>query len=136
MPIKSTGDPRYPKRPASAGERMIIDGIDLGPSMPPQEIYILLRRLMDLDNDEIITAFRIGRDRVARDMGPNPVDAAVPALGYLSKADRDIALSQTADVSRSRLVAWRKRARDMTWLELRILLLGLHSVVLDNKTAP
>jgi hypothetical protein len=43
----------------------------------------------------------------------------------LSDAEIDHAIAAVAEITPSRMEAWRRRGREMTWLELRVFLLGL-----------
>lgn len=51
-----------------------------------------------------------------------------PALAELSEADRIAAVEQAREVTKSRVMAWRKRNRHMSWDELRILFVGLREM--------
>lgn len=130
MPITGKGDDRYPMRPQAMRPRMIHDGIDLGTAMTPCDVYIELRALLFLEDDELIEAFRIGAaDIMEADAGPG--SALVLHVG-----NRDAVCHAALAVTRSRLVAWRRRAREMTWPELRVLMLGLRSVVRNQAGRP
>jgi len=114
--------PRYPKHPPTVGPRMKLDGVDLGPAMLPQDILIWMR-LCGMDDEEIIPAFQAGADRLERVVE----DPASPdrVMAELTVEDRAEAVRQAREVTPSRVLAWRRRHRQMTWLELRALYVGL-----------
>lgn len=118
---KSDCERRYRKRSPTAGPIQIVDGVDLGPSMRPQDIYILLRHTFELEDDEMLDAFAAAADRVEADLSGD----GERAMAELTDAQRERAMAEAREVSRSRLDAWRRRGREMSWLELRMLLLGL-----------
>jgi hypothetical protein len=97
---------------------MTIDGVDLGPSMTPQDVLIWLRIGCGLDDADVLPALRAGADRLEQ-------TGDLLAMAELSDADRAAAVRQARDATNSRLVAWRRRNRQMTWLELRALFVGL-----------
>lgn len=114
MANTSNGKPRYPHRPPSV---MAGEAGHLGPAMRPQDIFVLIRRASDLrDDHEVVEVLRLGAAAI------HDQPSLVPDL---SDADRDTAITQAGDATPSRVMAWRKRAREMTWLELRVLLIGL-----------
>lgn len=126
MPRDSRGELRYPSRPRNAGASQIsADGVDLGPPMLPQDVFLALRVSLALEDDEILDAFELGAARVERDPDRS--------LRELSTADRQAAIDAARQVTRSRLQAWRKRARHMTWLELRILFVGLREQLEESR---
>lgn len=104
---------------------MSINGADIGPAMTPQDVFVHIRRLLDLDDEEILDALQVGAGRMEGDRENTLVD--------LSDVDHALAIQQARTVTRARITAWRRRARHMTWLELRVLLLGLTDVVLGPK---
>lgn len=113
-------EPRYPKRSPERQARMVTPaGVDLGPVLKPADIYIRLRQTLHLDDDELLEAFRRGGERLAG-------RAQFPEL---TEAEEDAAIAAAAAVTRSRLDAWRRRGREMTWLELRALLIGLRETL-------
>ncbi|MGI8839711.1 MAG: hypothetical protein ACR2F8_02835 [Caulobacteraceae bacterium] len=118
----TSGAARYPRRDFADREGA---GAELGESLLPADIYIEVRRLVDLTDGEIIDAFAAGAAALAEGAG----QGALVAVG-----DRSGAIEAAAAVTRSCLAAWRKRGRQMTWDELRVLLLGLRGIVLDPKT--
>ena len=101
---------------------MKLDGVDLGPAMLPQDILIWMR-LCGVDDDEIIPAFQAGADRLKRVVE----DPASPdrLMAELSLEDRTEVVRQARVVTPSRVLAWRRRHRHMTWLELRVMFVGL-----------
>lgn len=119
------GEDRYPTRRARALPPMVVDGADLGPAMAPQDLFVHLRQLLDLEDQEILDALQAGAGRMEADPEGTLVE--------LSDADHALAIEQARAVTRSRVTAWRRRARHMTWLELRVLLLGLKDVLLAPK---
>lgn len=116
---------RYPKHRPAAGSRMIVDGVDLGHAMTPQDVLIWLRVSCGLDDDEIVPALLAGADRVERDMADPTVER--PALAELPESERRQAVHLAREVTRSRVDAWRRRHRHMTWGELRLLFVGLRA---------
>ncbi|MFE1598155.1 hypothetical protein [Methylobacterium sp. ID0610] len=110
----------------AARPRMVVAGLDLGTAMVPADVYIEIKRLLELDDDKILAAFAAGADALAKG------DAAGPLVEDIDDLD---ATSAALEVSRSRLKAWRKHARQMTWPELRVLLLGLRSIVLADRAS-
>ena len=115
---------RYPKHSPALGPRMVIDGADLGAVMTPSDVLIELRLITELQDDEIIDAMAAGADRVERDMTEDP-QSGMPALAALAPEERLAVIEVARSVTRSRIDAWRRRHRQMTWPELRVLLLGL-----------
>ena len=115
---------RYPKHRPTLGPRMVIDGADLGAVMTPSDVLIELRLITELQDDEIIDAMAAGADRVERDMAKAP-QSGMPALAVLPPEERLAVIEVARSVTRSRIAAWRRRHRQMTWPELRVLLLGL-----------
>ena len=115
---------RYPKHSPALGPRMVIDGADLGAAMTPNDVLIELRLITELQDDEIIDAMAAGADRVERDMTEDP-QSGMPALAALAPEERLAVIEVARSVTRSRIDAWRRRHRQMTWPELRVLLLGL-----------
>jgi hypothetical protein len=103
---------------------MVIDGADLGAVMTPSDVLIELRLITELQDDEIIDAMAAGADRVERDMTEDP-QSGMPALAALAPEERLAVIEVARSVTRSRIDAWRRRHRQMTWPELRVLLLGL-----------
>jgi hypothetical protein len=85
--------------------------------MSPQDILIWLRVSCGLDDEEIVPALLAGADALER--------SANPACPELSDADRALAIAQARSVTNSRVTGWRRRHRQMTWLELRALFAGL-----------
>lgn len=118
--MATTGDgrPRYPKHRPTPGPPMVVDGKDLGPALLPQDIYIWQRHVMALDDAEILAAFAVAVDRLRDDGQPTP-------FAELHPDDLREMIAQAKAVTRSRLEAWRRRNRQMTWLELRALYVGL-----------
>lgn len=129
MPSTGDGDRRYPKRREAPRAHAIVGGKDLGQPMRPSDIYIRLRRLLHLDDDELLAAFAAGVGCVERDLGPDPARPDAPALMELEPAERVAAAAEAREITRSRLDAWRKRHREMTWRELRVLFAGLLETV-------
>lgn len=119
---------RYPKHHPIPGPRMVVDGQDLGAAMLPNDVLIELRHAASLDHDEIIQALHAAADRVEQDMAETPV-SGMPVLGVLTVAERTAAVEAARAVTRSRVDAWRRRHRQMTWGELRMLLLGLRGTL-------
>jgi hypothetical protein len=101
---------------------MVIDGADLGAAMTPADVLIAIRQYLELENDEIIAAMRAGADRVEADLLTGAAPAALDMLGV---DDRKALVAVARSVTPSRIDAWRRRHRQMTWPEIRILLLGL-----------
>lgn len=98
---------------------MRVGARNLGPPLTPQDILIWLRLLLQLDDDEILEAYAAtGAEKLAL------------AWSELSSEEIDAMMAEAAQVTRSRLTAWRRRHREMTWLELRALLVGLRSTTL------
>ena len=93
--------------------------------MLPADLYIALRQLLDLTDDELLDGFAAGATRLL-------AGDASPALLAALDQPADAAAAAQA-VTRARLQAWRKRGRQMTWPELRVLLLGLRDVVLPER---
>lgn len=118
MPRQSSGDPRYGARSAERQAAMVVDGRDLGPPLKPQDLLVWLRRLHVLDDREVTEAMRLG---AASDLA-----AIYPEL---TDAELGDAVEAGEAVTPSRVVAWRKRHREMTWLELRVLLAGLRTLL-------
>lgn len=116
MPRTGHGGRRYVKRLPERLPDMIVRGQNLGPALKPQDICIWLRVLLVLDDAELLEAFA-----AALDADP---DETFPEL---RQAEIDTLIAAASDVSRSRIDAWRRRNREMTWLELRALLLGLRA---------
>lgn len=116
MPSTGRGERRYAKRLPERLPDMIVRGQNLGPALKPQDIYIWLRVLLVLDDAELLEAF-------AASLTADP-NKTYPEL---HAAEIDAMLAAASEVSRSRLDAWRRRNREMTWLELRALLLGLRA---------
>lgn len=114
---------RYPKHRPSAGPPMVIDGVDLGRAMTPQDLLVWLRVACHLDDDEIVPAMLAGADRVERDMADPAAER--PVLAELPEDERREAVRAAREVTRSRVDAWRRRHRHMTWGELRVLFVGL-----------
>ena len=114
---------RYPKHRPAAGPRMVVDGVDLGHAMTPQDVLVWMRVACDLDDDEIAAAMLAGADRVERDM--HDPAAERPTLAELPEPERREAVRAAREVTRSRVDAWRRRHRHMTWGELRVLFVGL-----------
>ncbi len=114
MPTAGHGQRRYARHSPERLDGMVLRGADLGPPLKPQDMLIWLRLLMQLDDQEILDAFAA-------------VLAADPAATFpeLLAGEVDELLAASAEVTRSRVDAWRRRNREMTWLELRALLLGL-----------
>lgn len=99
---------------------MIVDGQDLGAAMTPSDILIELRIFLQVDDEDILEAMSAGADRVEADL-----DNPDGKLRLLSRDERVSAVAEARELTRSRLTAWRKRHREMTWPEMRILLIGL-----------
>lgn len=118
MPRTDDGAVRYPKRSPQRQPDMIVAGRNLGPALKPQDVFIWLKLLLELEPDEILEAF-------AR------ADAGRLAQAYPELTDLEIGamISGAAEVTPSRIDAWRRRNREMTWLELRTLLAGLRGSV-------
>ena len=100
---------------------MTVDGVDLGRAMLPNDVYIILKRVADLDDDEMLEAFQAGIAHLAA----LPADAAPGERIGMTAAEAEAAIKAASEVTRSRLRAWRARARQMTWGELRVLIRGL-----------
>ncbi|MEW5425089.1 hypothetical protein [Amorphus sp. 3PC139-8] len=115
-PSTSHGERRYRKRGPRALPPMVVDGRDLGPAMTPGDVMIWLRQILELDEVAIVAAMYAGAARLAEDP---------ECLPDLDPSEIARTLEEAREVSRSRVDAWRKRARHMTWLELRVLLIGL-----------
>jgi hypothetical protein len=107
---------------------MVIDGADLGAAMTPSDLFIELRLIASLESTEIIEAMHVGADRVESDMRGAP-QSSRPTLWMLTPAERTAAIDNARTVTGSRIDAWRRRHRQMTWPELRILLIGLRGVI-------
>lgn len=123
MPITGHGERRYPKRRAQALPRTIVDGKDLGPAMRPQDIFLWLRQLLCLEPAEVVEAMRLGAAAL---------EARPEIASELAPGDRELAVRQALEATPSRVDAWRRRAREMTWLELRVLLAGLREVEMGD----
>lgn len=119
MPSTSDGRPRYARRRPAAGPRMVVDGQDLGPAILPQRLFVVLRRILKLrDDNDVLEIFAEAVDRL--EDGDRTM-----LFGGLSDADYDTMIAQARDVSPSRFRAWREGHRHMTWWEMYALLLGL-----------
>lgn len=126
-PVSGHGGRRYPKQAVGTRPRMVLDGQDLGPAMSPSDVYVDLRHLLDLDDDEIIEAFRLGAAAlVEAERGPG----SALVMGIEDEAG---AIEAALAVTRSRVTGWRRRARQMTWPELRVLLLGLRALIMGGR---
>ena len=71
---------------------------------------------LPLTNDEILDVMRVGAAVVA-DRPETLVDLEADQV--------QLAIDQAASVTAGRIEAWRRRAREMTWLELRVFFVGL-----------
>ena len=97
--------------------------------MLPQESLLWLRVACGVNDDEIVAAMAGGADRVERDLDSPQDDVGFrPALAELPPDERRAAVRAARDVTASRLAAWRRRHRHMTWPELRILFVGLREL--------
>lgn len=107
---------RYPKHHIERGTDMVVRGQNLGPALKPQDVFVWLKLLMGLDDEDVLAAFAA-------------VPGTDPARTYPELTEAEIAamLIANTQVTRSRITAWRKRNREMTWLELRALFLGLRA---------
>ena len=118
MPSTS-GRPRYTKRLPAIGPRMVVDGKDLGPAILPQRLFVVLRKILKLpDDNDVLEIFAEAVDRL--EDGDRTM-----LFGGLSDADYDTMIAQARDVSPSRFRAWREGHRHATWWEIYALLLGL-----------
>jgi len=110
------GEKRYPSRSPTPLNRHKIDGNDLGPILRPQDAYIWMRHIMEIEIEDVPEIMMAAASALADD----------PSI-FAELSDNDIAtaIEQASAVSKSRAVAWKKRAREMTWLELRMFFLGL-----------
>lgn len=128
MPITGHGAARYPHRRPQALPRMSVGGVDLGPAMRPQDVFAALRRILALrEPAEVVEIMRLGAQEL-RDAPQRAVE--------LDDTDRALAIEQAESVTSSRVDAWRRRAREMTWLELRVLLIGLAAIEREEQHAP
>jgi len=123
MTLYKQKSPRYPHRPPKPLGPMIVDGRDLGHAMRPHDIFIRIRFLYD-DDETILAIFLAAVNRLEKDLAVPPEDRT-PALFELPLEERMRALEETREISMSRIKAWRKRAREMTWRELRMFFLGI-----------
>lgn len=123
MPRQSSGGVRYAARSAERLPAMVVDGQDLGAPLKPQDLLVWLRQLHMLDDREVAEAMHLGA-------------AADLARAYPGLTDDELgeAVAAGAAATASRAVAWRRRAREMTWLELRVLLVGVREL-LDREGA-
>lgn len=103
---------------------MVVDGADLGVAMTPTDLLIEIRLTAELRDDEIVEALTTGAARVEHDLS-HASQSGTPALGLLSVDERLAAIEIARSATLSRVKTWRRRHRQMTWPELRILLLGL-----------
>ena len=122
MPRSSDGTIRYPKTDALTPRAA---SHDLGVPMSPADVFIALRQIAELEDDEMLQAFAAGADRIEAGDAPPALLAALGGIPHV--------VAQARAVTPSRLVAWRRRGREMTWPELRVLLLGLRDVILGPK---
>ena len=116
MPSTGHGQRRYQHQAPEALPATIVGGADLGPAMRPRDVMARLRHALVLDDREVVDLIRLGAARLAGDP---------QAMPELDDAEREALLVQAAEVTPSRVIAWRRRSREMTWHELRALLLGL-----------
>lgn len=114
MTTKSGSD-RYPRRDS------LVNTGNLGRAMLPAEVFVILKRELDLDDDDLLNAFARGVEILA-DL---PEDANDRQRMGLRSDETDDAIAAASEVTRSRLSAWRKHQRQMTWPELRVLCRGL-----------
>jgi hypothetical protein len=127
MPRTGHGGARYSKRAPTIQPHMVIDGVDLGAAMTPADVLIDLRVAAEMDDADIVDAMLSGADRVEADLARGEDEPQV--LRVLSVDDRMAAIAEVRGVTASRVMAWRKRNRQMTWAELRVLLVGLRGVL-------
>lgn len=111
------GEPRYPRRKPDRLSTTTLDGVRLGPTLAPQETFIWVRRILRADDRELKEAFGL-----VAGMTDEEIAAAWPEI---TPGERREMRTASAEVGAGRLQAWRTRNRQMTWLELRALLLGL-----------
>lgn len=93
---------------------------DMGKPITPRSIVAALTWLGALTPDEIVAAIQ---------HGPDDAEARWPEL---TKAEIAEMRRQCAGMTKSRLRAWKGDARGSakpTWLEMRALISGLHSVI-------
>ena len=114
-----SGDRRYVKRQREAGPRMILpDGTDLGPAIKPQDLLVWVRQMLELEDREIAEAIARAAARDPSEIWPE-----------LSEEDQAQILVAAHEVTTSRVVAWRKRNREMSWHDMRALLVGLRETM-------
>lgn len=117
MPRKTkTGGPRYATRHAVRLPPMTVDGHDLGPPLKPADVCIALRQALQLTDDDILAALAFGAER----MEDRP-----ELFAHLLEDERAAAIEDARAATRSRVVAWRRRSREMTWMELCAFLAGI-----------
>lgn len=114
------GPPRYVNSPPGRVAPMTVGGTDLGPPIKPQDILIKLRVIEDLSDPEIVECFMLALGQA---------EALAVIYPELTSAEIDAAIEAAAAVTPSRIKAWRTRNREMTWLELRMMLTGLRELV-------
>ncbi len=117
---------RYPRQPQRPGPRMRVDGHDLGFAMLPNDLLIALRATAGLSTAEAVAAMVAGAEDFARRWEAEGPDW--PVTAHLDAADLRHAIAVARETTPSRIDAWRRRHRQMTWDELRILLHGLREV--------
>ena len=121
----NSGKDRYPGRRYAERDALPGDHPTLLRPMSPVDVYIEVKRLLQLDDDELLQAFAAGAAMLAESL----------ADGHLVEelTNCEAAISAATEVTRSRLTAWRKRGREMTWDELRVFLLGARGLVLETR---
>lgn len=134
MAEKGHGGPRYPKhRPRHGPETFDAAGASLGAAMFPADIFIVTRQLAGLDDKEAAAVMRLGALRVFDELEAD--DGRRPSLAEIGEIEQRRAVEAAMEVTPARVVAWRRRHREMTWPELRIWLIGLKQTVLGGDPA-
>jgi hypothetical protein len=118
MSKQSSGQDRYVKRGRSPLPRTIIDGVDLGPGIKPQDLMAWLRRLLEMEDREIAEAVAAAAACDPSEIWPE-----------LAEEDQSAILIAAHEVTTSRVKAWRTRNREMSWHDLRALLVGLRETM-------
>jgi hypothetical protein len=90
--------------------------------MTPADIFILLRQISGLSDEEILEAVRIGASEL---QDSDSRGSYYPAYHDLPARERQAIISNAMSITMTRLTAWRKRRRQVTWHDIHILLLGM-----------
>ena len=92
--------------------------------MTPTDIFILLRQISGLSDEEILEAVQptTGKSEL---QDSDSRGSYYPAYHDLPARERREIISKAMSITMTRLTAWRKRRRQVTWHDLHILLLGM-----------